>query len=91
MTSVSFRLKHKETAFDVIGEAEEILWNVKERVAAEIGIDGAFQKWIYKGRVLTNEQTVGDAGIANEDTIRPCKAIVFQYSTSICINNYFVD
>lgn len=83
MTSVSFRLKHKETAFDVIGEAEEILWNVKERVAAEIGIDGAFQKWIYKGRVLTNEQTVGDAGIANEDTIIVMKAATASSPASV--------
>jgi ubiquilin len=72
--SVSFRLKLKEKVFELTADPEEGVWAVKERMAVEMDIEAGLQKWIYKGRIVTNEQTVGGASIANEDTIIVMKA-----------------
>ena len=80
---VLFKVKIKEVVSDITAAPEEIVYDLKKKGAISIGVEAPFQKWIYKGRVLTNEQTVGDAGIANEDTIIVMKAATASSPASV--------
>jgi hypothetical protein len=72
---VHFNLKVKEQSVAVdAADPEELIYSIKQRIAAEISIEAGLQKYIYKGRVLADDATVSSANISEGDAIIVMKA-----------------
>ena len=74
MAPVSFKVKIKEVVTDTTSEPEEIIFGLKSKVEGSIGVEAAFQKWIYKGRVLADDATFESTGILDGDMVIAMKA-----------------
>jgi len=69
-SSLNFKVKFGEVTYDVTNVLlDDSIRSVKHTVQQLSEVPQHQQKWIYKGRILTDEQTVRTAGIAEGDVV----------------------
>ena len=71
---LSFKVKLKEKVTDLEGGATELVYALKKKGEADIGVEAPFQKWIYKGRVLGDNVTLQETGIIDGDMVIAMRA-----------------
>lgn len=66
---IYFKTKIQETSFDMTGENDDIILTMKAQLEGIASIPPSCQKWIFKGRILTDDMTLGEAGIEENNTV----------------------
>jgi hypothetical protein len=67
---VSFKVKINETTHDLNDiDSTNFIVDAKSKVENITGVPKSNQKWVYKGRILTDQMTISDANIIDGNTI----------------------
>jgi hypothetical protein len=67
---VSFKVKINETTHDLNDiDATNFIIDAKSKVESITGVPKSNQKWVYKGRILTDQMTISEANIIDGNTV----------------------
>ena len=68
--SLNFKVKLGEQVYDITDvDANSFVGEVKSQVATVTGCAADCQKWIYKGRIVSDQITITDSGIVEGNTV----------------------
>lgn len=70
-----FLLSAQNVSIDAEIDPEHLISAIKVEISSELKVDWDEQKWVYKGKVLSNEVTLTSVGFVDGDAIHVLKCI----------------